>query len=249
MPQMGVSVAEGTIIEWLKRPGDAVAADETVCEVTTDKIDVEIPAPAAGRLERILVEVGETVAVGTPLAEIDAFGEARRGPPRGGSRARRRSGAGDERRRSTRRDRHYGCDRRRADRSRFYSPVVRRIAGEHGIDLAAVEGHGSAAGSARRPARADRATAAPPSRARRRPLHSESPYTPETGPDRNDGARARRRRPRRRVAGRAPRAAEPDAAGDRRAHARQPPDLGPLHDDRRGRLLGRVAARRAELRS
>ena len=56
MPQMGVSVAEGTIVEWRKRPGDWVEADEPVCDVTTDKVDVEIPSPASGRLERILVE-------------------------------------------------------------------------------------------------------------------------------------------------------------------------------------------------
>ncbi len=60
MPQMGVSVAEGTIIEWRKRPGDWVEADEPVCDVTTDKVDVEIPSPASGRLERILVEPGAT---------------------------------------------------------------------------------------------------------------------------------------------------------------------------------------------
>src|ERR671931_1195503 len=77
MPQMGVSVAEGTIVEWRKRPGDWFEADEPICDVTTDKIDVEIPAPATGRVEAILVEPGTTVAVGTPLARIDA--EARPG--------------------------------------------------------------------------------------------------------------------------------------------------------------------------
>src|SRR3954452_20218788 len=77
MPQMGVSVAEGTIVEWRNGPGDWVEADEPVCDVTTDKIDVEIPSPAAGRLDRILVEPGTTVAVGTLLAEINA--EARPG--------------------------------------------------------------------------------------------------------------------------------------------------------------------------
>ncbi len=51
MPQMGISVAEGTITEWRKRPGDWVDADEVICEVTTDKVDVEIPSPAAGRVE------------------------------------------------------------------------------------------------------------------------------------------------------------------------------------------------------
>ena len=72
MPQMGVSVAEGTIVEWSKRPGDWVERDETVCLVTTDKVDVEIPSPAGGRLAKILVEPGDTVDVGTPLAELDA---------------------------------------------------------------------------------------------------------------------------------------------------------------------------------
>src|SRR5204862_3112865 len=72
MPQMGVSMAEGTIAEWRKQPGDWVEADETVCEVTTDKIDVEIPSPASGRLGRILAEPGQTVAVGAVIAEIDA---------------------------------------------------------------------------------------------------------------------------------------------------------------------------------
>lgn len=71
MPQMGVSVAEGTIVEWRKQPGDAVEADETLADVTTDKVDVEIPCPASGRLGSILVEAGETVVVGTPIAEID----------------------------------------------------------------------------------------------------------------------------------------------------------------------------------
>src|SRR5947208_11521684 len=71
MPQMGVSMAEGTIAEWRKQPGDWVEADETICEVTTDKIDVEIPSPANGRLRRILAEPGETVPVGAAIAEID----------------------------------------------------------------------------------------------------------------------------------------------------------------------------------
>src|SRR5919106_2811057 len=71
MPQMGVSVAEGTIVEWRKRAGDWVKADEPICDITTDKIDVEGPSPSSGRVARILVEPGETVGVGTPLAEID----------------------------------------------------------------------------------------------------------------------------------------------------------------------------------
>src|SRR3954464_14608927 len=71
MPQMGVSVAEGTIADWKKRPGDWVERDETICEISTDKIETEIPSPAAGRVTEILVEVGVTVDVGVVLAKID----------------------------------------------------------------------------------------------------------------------------------------------------------------------------------
>src|SRR4051812_31899581 len=71
MPQMGVSVAEGTIAKWNKRPGDWVERDETIVEISTDKIETEIPSPAAGRVTEILVEVGVTVDVGTVLAKID----------------------------------------------------------------------------------------------------------------------------------------------------------------------------------
>src|SRR5947199_8805244 len=71
MPQMGVSVAEGTIADWKKRPGDWVERDETIVEISTDKIETEIPSPAAGRVIEILVEVGVTVPVGEVLAKID----------------------------------------------------------------------------------------------------------------------------------------------------------------------------------
>ena len=77
MPQMGVSVTEGTVAGWLKQPGDAVAADEPICEVTTDKIDIEIPSPGAGELAEILVREGETVPVGTPLGRIAPAGHLR----------------------------------------------------------------------------------------------------------------------------------------------------------------------------
>src|SRR3954469_16066557 len=71
MPQMGVSVAEGTIADWKKKPGDWIERDETICEISTDKIETEIPSPAAGRVTEILVEVGVTVPVGELLARID----------------------------------------------------------------------------------------------------------------------------------------------------------------------------------
>src|SRR5258708_6810396 len=70
MPQMGVSVAEGTVVQWHKQVGDWVAADETICEISTDKIDTDVPAPAAGRVTEIVAGAGETVAVGAVLARI-----------------------------------------------------------------------------------------------------------------------------------------------------------------------------------
>ena len=71
MPQMGVSVAEGTITEWRKRPGDWVERDEVIVEISTDKVETEIPSPAAGRVKELLVETGATVDVGTVLATIE----------------------------------------------------------------------------------------------------------------------------------------------------------------------------------
>ena len=71
MPQMGESVAEGTIVKWLKKPGDRVERDEPLFEITTDKVDAEIPSPAAGVLAKILAAENETVAVNTVVAVID----------------------------------------------------------------------------------------------------------------------------------------------------------------------------------
>jgi 2-oxoglutarate dehydrogenase E2 component (dihydrolipoamide succinyltransferase) len=161
MPQMGVSVTEGTILEWHKRPGDWVEADETVCDVTTDKVDVEIPSPASGRLDRILVDAGETVAVGVAIAEIDAGakpGEVHPDEGRNGS---------------------------EVDRSKFHSPVVRRIAEKHGIDLGGVRGTG-VGGRIRKKDVLAHIDAAPPAEPL---LHSESPYRPEASPSGAGGRR------------------------------------------------------------
>src|SRR3979411_370426 len=70
LPEMGESVTEGTIAKWLKQPGDQVREGEGLGEVTTDKVDAEVPAPASGTLVKILAEAGKTVAVGAALAEI-----------------------------------------------------------------------------------------------------------------------------------------------------------------------------------
>src|SRR6266496_549450 len=76
MPQMGVSVSEGTITKWLKQEGEAVQADEPLLEISTDKVDTEIPAPGSGVVQQILVPEGETVEVGTKLAVIAPEGAA-----------------------------------------------------------------------------------------------------------------------------------------------------------------------------
>src|SRR5947199_5614104 len=70
MPAMGDSVAEGTVLEWHKQEGDSVAADETLVEISTDKVDAEVPAPVSGTVVKIHAAEGETVAVGALLAEI-----------------------------------------------------------------------------------------------------------------------------------------------------------------------------------
>src|SRR5438445_10506197 len=70
LPEMGESVTEGTVAKWLKQPGDPVREGEALVEVTTDKVDAEVPAPATGTLTRILAEAGKTIAVGGALAEI-----------------------------------------------------------------------------------------------------------------------------------------------------------------------------------
>ena len=82
MPQMGESVSEGVILEWAKQPGDEVQADETIVEISTDKVDAEVPAPASGVMGEILAEAGETVTVGEVIARMSAGDGAR--PPRAG---------------------------------------------------------------------------------------------------------------------------------------------------------------------
>ncbi len=164
MPQMGVSVAEGTIVEWRKRPGDWVEADEPICDVSTDKVDVEIPSPASGRLERILVELGETVPVGTLLAELDTAAKPGEAHPEESPEA----GSVEA--------------HTEVDRSSFYSPVVRRIAAEHGVDLEQVEGTGIGG----RVRKADLMSFLEDGRAKEapeeRPLHTESPYRGDSVP-------------------------------------------------------------------
>ena len=81
MPALGESVTEGTVTRWLKKEGDQIAVDEPLLEVSTDKVDTEIPSPVAGVLQKIIVQVDSTVAVGTQLAVIQESGAAPATPP------------------------------------------------------------------------------------------------------------------------------------------------------------------------
>jgi 2-oxoglutarate dehydrogenase dihydrolipoamide succinyltransferase (E2 component) len=174
MPQMGVSVAEGTILEWRKAVGDEVAADETIADVTTDKVDVEIPCPASGVLTKIMVEPGETVAVGTPIAEIG--GESTEPST---EQAEPAAGASEPAPATAEPAPGNGSA---PDRSRFYSPVVRRIADEHDIDLSSVEGTGIGGRVRKRDLLAVIESGVAKPAEPERPMHTESPYVPDEPP-------------------------------------------------------------------
>jgi 2-oxoglutarate dehydrogenase E2 component (dihydrolipoamide succinyltransferase) len=201
MPQMGVSVAEGTVVEWRKQPGDWVQADETICEISTDKIDTEVPAPASGRLVEVLVAVGTTVDVGVTLARIAT--DARPGEPHSSEDDRPSPAAPPPQPPPPPAaleapvappSREPAPPRRAAGpASRRYSPVVQRIADEHGVDLDEVQGTGRdgrvqkkdvMAVVAARAATEGPATPSPPADgdgAAEPMLHIESPYRPGAG--------------------------------------------------------------------
>src|SRR6201999_3021386 len=81
MPQMGESITEGTLTKWLKKPGDTVARDEPLFEISTDKVDAEIPSPAAGVLGEIKIQEGATVSINTVVCTINEEGAAAAAPP------------------------------------------------------------------------------------------------------------------------------------------------------------------------
>jgi len=156
MPQMGVSVSEGTVTKWLKNPGDSVEADEPLLEISTDKVDTEVPSPGSGVLSEILVQEGQTVEVGTLLARIG--GEAGEAPPAQEQplppepatqpAADEASASADEGVREAppepvREPEPAPAGNGRGDGPAFVSPVVARIAAEHGIDPSSIEGTGT----------------------------------------------------------------------------------------------------------
>jgi pyruvate/2-oxoglutarate dehydrogenase complex dihydrolipoamide acyltransferase (E2) component len=142
MPQMGVSVAEGTIVEWKVAVGDAIAAEATICEISTDKIDTEVPAPATGTVTEILVAVGETVEVGTVLARLDTGSEDGSAPAESAPVESTPAESAPAEPAPAGPAAPSVSSRPRSSPGRHYSPVVSRIAAEHGIDLDAVAGTG-----------------------------------------------------------------------------------------------------------
>ena len=150
MPQMGESIAEGTIVRWIKKVGDQVDRDEPLFEISTDKVDAEIPAPAAGVLTDIKVKEGETVPVNSVVAVIGVAGEAKsaaEAPAAGASepavpeaaagQPEVASGSGEDEAEDN--EAQPSTDDLRRQRS---SPLVRRIAKEHDVDIRLIKGTG-----------------------------------------------------------------------------------------------------------
>jgi pyruvate/2-oxoglutarate dehydrogenase complex dihydrolipoamide acyltransferase (E2) component len=185
MPQMGVSVAEGTIVGWRVEVGDRIGADQPICDISTDKIDTEVPAPVEGVVAEILVAVDETVSVGTVLARIAVGSGSDAGAAPAPAPTTPTSDAPESGTTNGARNGAAGTAPAAGDLRR-YSPVVQRIAAEHGIDLSQVQGTGRGGrvrkqdvlafvedggdGGAQTPA------------VEEPPLHIESPYRPDPVP-------------------------------------------------------------------
>ena len=155
MPQMGVSVSEGTVTKWLKQVGEKIEADESLLEISTDKVDTEVPSPGTGVVAEILVQEGETVDVGTKLAviapegaEASAPAEAPPEPATQEAAAEVAQAAPAEATPPTREEPAPAPAAQpqpaaaTGDGRAFVSPVVARIAAEHGVDPGRVPGTG-----------------------------------------------------------------------------------------------------------
>ncbi|MGH3883479.1 MAG: 2-oxoglutarate dehydrogenase, E2 component, dihydrolipoamide succinyltransferase, partial [Pseudonocardiaceae bacterium] len=146
MPALGESVTEGTVTRWLKQVGDTVAVDEPLLEVSTDKVDTEIPSPVAGALLEIVVAQDETAEVGAKLAMVGDAGASPAAPPDQPDQSETRSA---ETRSAETRSAEPQPPKRPAPASDatesgapYVTPLVRKLAAEHGIDLSGVQGTG-----------------------------------------------------------------------------------------------------------
>jgi len=147
MPQMGESIVEGTITKWLKKPGDKVQRDEPLFEISTDKVDAEIPAPASGVLQEIKVTEGTTVSVNTIVGTIAVDGEAAAPakPTAPAPAAGKPAAAKSEEKKAAPASPPPATPAPAAheeDEEARSSPLVRKIAREHGVNLSQVSGTG-----------------------------------------------------------------------------------------------------------
>src|SRR5262245_55471975 len=143
MPQLGESVTEGTVGKWLKQPGERVEKYEALLEVTTDKVDTEVPAPATGIVRQIVVPEGQTVRVGTLLALLDDDGAA--GVDRPTTYDQQPMENREAELRTPNAERRIPSETQWATGNRqqvntFISPVVARLAAEHNLDLSSIHG-------------------------------------------------------------------------------------------------------------
>jgi len=187
MPQLGETIVEGTILKWLKREGEEIERDEPLFEISTDKVDTEVPSPVSGTVSKILVEEGQTVPVGTDLAEVSEDGQAAgtgaaapaaeaSAPQAPAAEPAAQPGAASESAQAVAEGSaaempaaepatpqgeaastpnepaapaaaapvpESGALPDRGPRSRILSPLVRRLADEHGLDLSTIEGTGT----------------------------------------------------------------------------------------------------------
>jgi pyruvate/2-oxoglutarate dehydrogenase complex dihydrolipoamide acyltransferase (E2) component len=190
MPQMGVSVAEGTVVAWRFEVGDRIQTDETICEISTDKIDTEVPSPVGGVLAEILVAVDTTVEVGTPLARIAVSGSGGDAAGAGSSGGGGSVGGDGEPAESAPApaaeapspppSTTNGGTAATSRSSRRYSPVVQRIAAEHNVDLDAVTGTGRGGRVRKQDVLAFIESGGDGQE--EPPLHIESPYRPDPVP-------------------------------------------------------------------
>src|SRR5580693_2019552 len=147
MPQMGESIVEGTITKWLKKPGDKVQRDEPLFEISTDKVDAEIPAPASGVLQEIKVTEGTTVGVNTVVGTIAVDGEVAIAPSKAAPSP--ASQAKEEKKEEkkpvtapTAAPSAPPAQESAEDEEARSSPLVRKIAREHGVSLSQISGTG-----------------------------------------------------------------------------------------------------------
>src|SRR6266498_1461452 len=146
MPQMGESIVEGTITKWLKKPGDKIQRDEPLFEISTDKVDAEIPAPASGVLQEIKVTEGTTVQVNTVVGTIAADGEAPAAAPKAAPAAEKKVApappSAPKAEPTAASASPSGQARQDVEDHARSSPLVRKIAREHNVSLSEVKGTG-----------------------------------------------------------------------------------------------------------